>query len=110
VETGEGYVTANFSISISNDREPVIVQLTGELDILTADNLRQRLQAIHGDIVIDLDALSFIDAAGLSVMIEAAQKNGGVRITNPTSSVKRVFDICGLGDLLADPDTCASHN
>jgi anti-anti-sigma factor len=103
-------VFANFSISISNDQQPVIVQLTGELDILTADKLRQRLQSIQGDIIIDLDALSFIDAAGLSVMIEAAQDNSGVIITNPTSSVKRVFDICGLSDLLSDPDACGSHN
>jgi anti-anti-sigma factor len=103
-------VSANFLISVLDDQQPVIVQLTGELDILTADELRRRIESIHGDIVFDLDALSFIDAAGLTVISEAARDNGGVTITNPTSAVKRVFEICGLSDWLADPDECSCRN
>jgi anti-anti-sigma factor len=53
---------------------PVVLSVAGELDLATARDLRRRLEQ-HRDtpteIVVDLDAVTFIDCAGLRPLLEA---------------------------------------
>jgi anti-anti-sigma factor len=78
-----------------------IVRLSGELDIATADELRDALELIElGEnerLVIDLSAVGFMDSSGLRILI-AAQREAtadGYRLTVVTgdSPAKRVLEL-----------------
>jgi anti-anti-sigma factor len=95
----------DFSLVFSRALGKVIVHIQGPLDADTAPQLKARLvDVIDGQgnrhVVLDLREVSFIDAAGFSVLVNALkrmQKSGGELIlSGPTSSVARSFDAAGL--------------
>lgn len=61
-----------------------VVSLSGDLDLLVADELRLTLQQAtdeHRNLVLDLAEVRFVDSMGLGVLVRAAQaarNNGGV--------------------------------
>ena len=73
--------------------------LEGELDMATADELRDRLKERaggEGPFVLDFSAVSFMDSSGLRVLLEVAQgrdANGPLVILHPSKQVQRVLDI-----------------
>lgn len=84
--------------------DAVIVAVEGELDLFTAPFLRDEVRdAIKQDgarLVLDLQALSFMDSSGLSVLIEAwrlATGEGGcVSLAAPQAPVARILRTTGL--------------
>jgi len=83
-------------------REPsrVRVRLRGELDLATADLVADRLRRLreHGaTVLLDLDELSFIDAAGLRVVLTAADSarhdGWAFTVTRGSAPVRRLFAI-----------------
>ena len=85
------------------------VSLHGELDLSNADALRAEFARIEATsvsrIVLDLSELEFIDSTGLAVILgahERARNDGYVlRVLRPTGQVARVFELCGLDEVLA---------
>ncbi len=82
-----------------------LVVLRGELDLLSAPQLRSCLeQATSSTVVVDLSGLSFIDAAGLSVLVTAKRRSetdgNQMKVTNPEGRVRRVFELAGLNQLI----------
>jgi anti-anti-sigma factor len=80
-----------------------VVRLTGDLDVFLKGKLQQELQAGSegGTLVIDLSAVSFIDSAGLTVLIDAhkraARTGGEVRlVVLENQQVYRILQITGL--------------
>ena len=96
-------------LSVSAEGDETTVAATGELDVNTAPELRERLSALIGAganlIVIDLSGVTFIDSTALSVMVSALkrlrQADGDLELASPTPSVRRVFEITGLTRLFA---------
>lgn len=80
------------------------VNLEGELDVSTADKLKEYLHKLVDekllDIKINLSNLDYIDSTGLGVMIGILKKikseNKEIYIINPKSNVKKIFTITGL--------------
>jgi anti-anti-sigma factor len=79
--------------------------LRGDIDILAGDDVRAalaRARASHvAAIDVDLALVDFIDSSGLGVLAEAAAELDQVRIVAAPISVIRVFEMSGLGSLLA---------
>lgn len=93
-----------FDIDESVLADGVRLSLIGELDVAVVDRLRHRLASVArpgARVVIDLSELSFIDSAGLNVIItglrEAEREGWELRI-EPTmsSAVRRVVATMGL--------------
>ena len=82
--------------------------LTGELDVVSAPDLDLCLNEVmaeaHDRVVLDLSELSFVDSAGMSVLIKARQdadSSGRTLVLGrPTEQVHRVFALVGLADWL----------
>jgi len=81
------------------------VEVSGELEMLSAPQLHERLAALidgQGDlsIVIELSGLEFMDAAGRRVLVHAQHRirthGGDIRVAGPRPTVQRVFEITGL--------------
>lgn len=77
--------------------------VNGELDVATADELRQAgvdaLTPITGTLRIDLSGVPFIDSAGLGALIgirNAAGSSVTVLVQNAQPQVRRVLEITGL--------------
>ena len=88
-----------------------VVVLRGEVDIHSASRFRDVVAAgIEGGVravVVDLSAVSFIDGAGLGVIVLTARRlgPGAVALVLPHRGLVRVFRICGLDRLLAICET-----
>jgi anti-anti-sigma factor len=81
--------------------EPPVLHVEGEIDISTADVLRTALeQALAADptVVVDMAGVTFCDAAGVRVVLQAAASlNGSGPLTLFNAPrVKRVLELVGL--------------
>ncbi len=85
-----------------------VVQVVGEVDVLTAPVLADCLGACVADgtplIVVDLRQVGFLAAAGLSVLVAADQharvRHANVRLVVTTYPVRRVLSATGLDHTL----------
>lgn len=109
---GEPPAPVQLSITRSDDAGGVVLALAGELDVTTAPQLEQALGELDSEpydrVILDLSELSFVDSAGVSVLIKAkkeAEANGrDVVLQRPTAQVHRVFAIVGMVDWLVFED------
>ena len=83
------------------DGSATLLHLGGELDITARDVLRETILAAldHGDVVIDLDAVTFVDSEALGALIEgynaARVRPAGFRVVNAHGVVARVLKVSG---------------
>ena len=81
-----------------------MISLTGEVDVYTSPRLKKelidRIDAGCLDIVVELDALGFIDSSGLGVLVSGlrhAKEHGGtLRLVCTNESILKIFRITGL--------------
>lgn len=78
-----------------------VLTVCGELDVLTAEDLRRRIAEVaDGDVRLDLSGVSFIDSSGLAAVIEehlrlrAGHRHLSVAGRSPV--VQRVLDLSGV--------------
>jgi anti-sigma B factor antagonist len=93
---------AELQLTVDDGSEPVVVAVTGEVDITVADRLRQCLlaQADLGRrmIVVDLGGLRFMDSSGLSALIAARRRmgtDGTIVLREPTPMVLKLLEVTG---------------
>lgn len=95
------------TIESEDQGETHVVRLIGALDIADAERVTEVLVAIAGStVLVNLEHLTFLDAAGLSALLSARQQveRGGhhLRFLGARGIVRRVFDVTGLDGLLDD--------
>ena len=81
-----------------------VVDIGGELDIATAEPavryLRQVIDRHRGPVIVDLTALGFCDASGLSGLLRMAghaqQAGCPFRLASPSPSLVKIMRITGL--------------
>ena len=87
----------------------LIVFLSGELDQHEARKTSERLRALleeylPRDCVLELSGLSFMDSAGIAVIIKASRQikliGGRLWIENPVRQVLRVIEASGIDRLV----------
>jgi anti-sigma B factor antagonist len=97
-----------FWVARGSDAEGVVLALHGELDVAAAPQLEKLLDQVrrerHPRVLLELSELSFVDSAGVSVLIKAkkeAEADGSQFILRrPTAQVHRVFALVGMVDWL----------
>lgn len=96
-------------IEVTELRETARVRLAvrGELDLATADQVAERLRALRGRgeaVLLDLDELEFMDAAGLRVVLSAAEearKDGwSFTVTRGSAPVRRLYELLDIERLV----------
>jgi anti-sigma B factor antagonist len=97
-------VKAELSIQRSTNARGAVLSLAGELDASSAHSLEKELRALQsegqGHIRLDLGGLSFVDSAGVSVLVkakrEASERGDALILSRPTPQVHGVFSLLGL--------------
>jgi anti-sigma B factor antagonist len=85
-----------------------VVRVGGEIDMLTAPRLRDALSPVVGipgsDVVLDLDAVTFLGSNGLGVLVELSQQADAVgtkfRLVCANRTVSRPLTLTGLDQVL----------
>ncbi len=101
-----------FSVDDSHDTYTVL-SVAGEIDIATAPSLRMQLldliEQAKISLIVDLEAVDFLDSTGLGVLVSALKRVRGVQgdlalvCTRP--HILKVFDITGLSRVFAIHET-----
>ena len=89
---------------------PAVVAFDGDLDLETAPQLRQQLLELldrgRSDLVVDLAGCSFLDSAGLSLLLSTARRceelGGSLRVVNATGAVDQLLGYAGVRDQLTE--------
>lgn len=86
-----------FRVRIDADH---VVRLWGELDHAEATALAEVAASsvdTQRELVVDLTDLTFIDSAGIGVIVETARlTDGDVLLRGPRPAVRRVLDVTGI--------------
>jgi anti-sigma B factor antagonist len=84
---------------------PTLVTVAGEIDLLTAPQLRDEVRALpDGDVILDISGVQFLAAAGLRVLLDLhdrqARAGAQVVLAEATLPVQRVLSVTGLDHTL----------
>jgi anti-sigma B factor antagonist len=96
------------AVEVSSEGTAVRLLARGEVDSASAPLLRAEIDAVldrgPSELVIDLDAVTFLDSAGLSVLAGTHRRAGGqgvrMRVLASGRAVIRPLQITGLWQLL----------
>jgi len=102
--------------SVSRDGERAVVRLVGELDVAAEPRLRARLRDLLEPgrptpvrhVVVDAAQLTFLDLAGLRVLVDAdtalRRRGGSLVLRAPSRRVRRLLDLARAeGRLAVEP-------
>jgi anti-anti-sigma factor len=86
----------------------VVLKLCGELDISTSpafsEAVKETLDAGPDNLLLDIEQLEFVDSTGLRAMLATravcSRRPCEFAITTPTPSVRRLFELTGIGHLM----------
>ena len=93
----------SLAIDVERDEEATLLVLRGELDMSTASQLRECLVETIDEgarIVIDMEALDFLDSAGLGILVgglkRARTRGGELELVCTSGDVLKPLEITGL--------------
>jgi anti-anti-sigma factor len=101
------------TVAVDRDAGGVdLVALRGELDFASGEPLSTAFADLTGGprrVVVDLSDLEFVDSSGVKMLVAAARAvedaGGTFVVAGPTATVRRVFDILHLADVLTVVET-----
>src|SRR4051794_34275218 len=77
----------------------VVVVAVGEIDLVTVDLVEEALDRARAEaqqVVLDLREVTFIDSAGIRLVVEAARGPGEFAVVRGPGVVQRLFGLVGL--------------
>jgi anti-sigma B factor antagonist len=90
--------------STTHENGITILAVRGEVDVYTAPRLREKLVELVSngkfDIVVDLEAVDFLDSTGLGVLVGGLKRvrshDGDLSLVCTQQRILKVFEITGL--------------
>ena len=90
-----------------------VLAVSGEVDVATVPRLREQLHGLvaQGDtsIVVDLDAVDFLDSTGLGVLVGALKRvrssGGELYLVCTQPRIRKVFEVTGLTKVFSIHDS-----
>ncbi len=101
------------TVSTADDASDFVISVDGEIDIATVAVLesavRRALASPARQIVLDLTACQFIDSTGIGTLLRLNRRLArdiarDLLILPGPAHVQRVFEVCGLVDVLPFPE------
>ncbi len=92
-----------FSVSRRRAGDAIVVAPAGEIDLAPVDVLGAEIEAASGEtdaLVLDLRGVTFIDSAGLRLVLQTSRGVERFSVVRGPREVQRVFDLVGLDDRL----------
>jgi anti-sigma B factor antagonist len=92
-------------LEVDESRSPyTVLSVKGEIDVYTAPRLREKLVELvsegHRKVVVDLEAVDFLDSTGLGVLVGGLKRlrshGGDLMLVSTQARILKVFEITGL--------------
>jgi anti-sigma B factor antagonist len=102
-----------FSVSRRRAGDAIVVAPAGEIDLATIPPLQDEIDVAlteSGALVLDLREVTFIDSAGLRLVLETSRRAARLSVVRGPHEVQRVFGLVGLEerlDMLDQPPPAA---
>ena len=98
-------------IKYLNKDDGIYAELYGELDEYSAEYVRisldDQLNTANRNkkkLILDFSNVSFMDSTGIGVLLgrynKYSKNNINIKIKNPTSYVNRIFEMCGIYQII----------
>jgi anti-sigma B factor antagonist len=95
------------SLAMTTEGNEYVIALTGALDIATAPDLWEAIDAAiadgHATLLLDLAGLTFVDSTGLGVFVRAGKElraaGGGLVLRSPGERVANLLSITRLEEV-----------
>lgn len=110
MSVGDSFAPVQLRTHVAHLNGSAQVLVEGELDLATAPRFWKVVSRLVGelspgtDLVVNLEGLEFLDAAGLGVIVRLRNRlDGGgnsLRLVAATPRIRRVFELAGLEGLL----------
>jgi anti-sigma B factor antagonist len=111
----------DLGLKVEERGDVAVLAVSGEVDVATVPRLREQLHGLVASgtprIVVDLDAVDFLDSTGLGVLVGALKRvraNGGeLALVCTAPRIRKVFEVTGLTKVFAlfdSVDEAASGN
>lgn len=85
------------------DKGITTVLLEGDIDLYNADEFKKDISGLEGNVVLNCEALNYIDSTGLGVLVSVFSKDSGrLSIVGLKPHLFRIFELTGL-------TKCISH-
>ncbi|NYI58117.1 STAS domain-containing protein [Cellulomonas soli] len=99
-----GYAMVTVHVTSEDVDDRTVVTVSGEIDVSSADALRDRLGLLldedRTDLVVDLRAVAFMDSTGLGVLVGTLKKvrtvGGRLELVVDTERLLRLFQLTAL--------------
>ncbi len=99
----------DLTLSTREVGDKTIVSVGGEIDVYTAPKLRDTITELVGDgryqIIIDMEAVEFLDSTGLGVLVGGLKKvrahDGSLELVCTQDRLLKIFRITGLAKVFA---------
>lgn len=95
----------DLGLEVDESRAPyTVLTLRGEVDVYSAPRLREKLVELvsqgHRQLVVDLEAVDFLDSTGLGVLVGGLKRlrshDGDLTLVCTQARIMKVFEITGL--------------
>jgi anti-sigma B factor antagonist len=102
---------AAFQLDVESTGASPVLAVSGELDVATSPRLRATLNELIDagatNVTLAFGGVTLVDSSGLGVLVGAFKRlheagDGSIRIVDARASVRKVFEITGLGSVLLD--------
>jgi anti-anti-sigma factor len=92
------------TISVSREGGPAaVVTVAGDIDIVTASELRTTLDGLGpdvDDVTLEMSEVGFVDSSGIAVVLDAAGRLERLVLRSPSRAVVRLVEATGLAGVL----------
>jgi anti-sigma B factor antagonist len=113
--TGEG-TSMDVRVTAEDVGARTVVHVAGEIDVSSADRLRERVAALvaeqRTDLVIDLTEVTFMDSTGLGLLVGTLKRvrtaGGRLVLVVDSERLLKVFRITGLVQVFTIRETLAA--
>src|SRR5689334_20187268 len=103
----------DLGLDVSEREGSTVLAVRGEVDVYTAPRLREKLVELVSQgryrIVVDLEAVDFLDSTGLGVLVGGLKRlrshEGDLLLVCTQHRILKVFEITGLTKVFAIHDT-----
>jgi anti-sigma B factor antagonist len=104
VNVGVCLMASSDAVEVATANGSTLVVVTGEFDLVLADEFELKAIAGDGAIHVSLSAVTFLDSAGVRALVNvhntAAGEGRALRVVDANPVVRRVLEICELEELL----------
>jgi anti-anti-sigma factor len=88
-------------ISVAHEGSAAVLTVTGDIDVANVEPFRRALfqPAGEGRLVVDVNAVSYLDSAGIAALFERAKKGPLEVLASPGCPVRRVLEVVAIDRL-----------